>query len=232
MANRPSRGRGILNERQRAYLTGESDIETGTANERSIRQAIRNNLQNALLDMVILERNLEERDRSQVFDAFDARHYDDPSVEHVGSRDEHERSLGDLLAFLYRGVKDREPTFQQLLQYAIPRGKHPKSAPYTPEYEIELSVRQLSPGPDDLERALDHLARDNLQALSETETRALLRMLRASDVIDLEALLAEFEDRMNALDECQEEAELSLLEFLRATELPPPELDLPEDYEA
>jgi hypothetical protein len=52
-------------------------------------------------------------------------------------------------------------------------------------------------------------------------------MLRASDVVDVEMGPAEFEDRMVALDEIL--AGLSLLEFLEATQLPPPDLDLPDE---
>jgi hypothetical protein len=217
MANRPSRGRGILNDRQRAYLTDESDIESGSANERSIRQAIRNNLQNALLDMVILERNLEERDRRQVFDSFDATRYDDDSVDHPGSDYEHEVALGELLAFLYRGLDGRRPTFDELLQYAIPRAKHPDSAPFHPEYDIELQIEQLEPGPDDLEAAIRHVANDQLNAMTDTEIRAFLRMLRASDTVDTRTLYTEYEARAAAVEHDGADTQLSLQEFLAAS---------------
>lgn len=63
------RGRGVLNQRQREYLLGESDIETKSPAERAIRQDIRENLRNAILDFPILLEHLEDRDLKQVLQA-------------------------------------------------------------------------------------------------------------------------------------------------------------------
>jgi hypothetical protein len=221
MVYEPERGRGVINQRQRNYLIDEAHIEPGSQAERSIRQSIRDNLRNALLDMVILERNLEERDRRQVFDSFDATLYDDEGVDHPGTDNEHEVALSELLAFVYRGVADRRPGFEQLLQYAVPRARHPDAVPFPPEYEVSLTVEQLEPGPSDLEAAIKHVANDQFDAMDDREVRAFLRMLRGCDTVDITALYDEFRYRQAAIDraiESDEGRELSLREFLATSD--------------
>lgn len=61
------RGRGVLNQRQREYLLGESDIEEKSPAERAIRQDIRENLRNAIMDFPILLNELEDRDLDRAF---------------------------------------------------------------------------------------------------------------------------------------------------------------------
>jgi hypothetical protein len=216
MANGSNRGRGIINERQRNYLREESDIESGSQAERSIRQSIRDNLRNALLDMVVLNRHLEDRDRRQVFDSFDANRYDDDTVDHPGTDYEHEVALGELLALIYQGVADRRPTFEELVQYAIPRGEHPGAAPFYPEYDIELRIDQLEPGPDDLEAAIRHVANDQLDAMTDREIRAFFRMALASDTVDVRALYEEYEARAEVVEE-DDDRDLTLREFIAAS---------------
>lgn len=64
-SNKEERPRGVINQRQREYLREESDIEDQTPAERDIRQSIRENLHNAILDMPLLLSGMEERDRKQ-----------------------------------------------------------------------------------------------------------------------------------------------------------------------
>jgi len=69
MVDDNSRDRGILNERQREYLRGDSDIEPKSATERKIRQSIRQQLRDAILDFPVLLEHMEKRDlEGGVFD--------------------------------------------------------------------------------------------------------------------------------------------------------------------
>lgn len=60
--------RGIVNKRGREYLAGLSSVDPKSPDERAIRQAIRQNLKNAILDFSVLYQYLEDRDRQMVFE--------------------------------------------------------------------------------------------------------------------------------------------------------------------
>ena len=62
------RPRGILSPRDRKYLLGEADIDPRSQAARNVRAAIRDRLENAILDCTLLFRHLEGRDRQKVFD--------------------------------------------------------------------------------------------------------------------------------------------------------------------
>jgi len=57
---------GILTKKQRRYLLGESDIESGSQHERTIRSRIRERAGNILQDIEILSTGLEDRDIDQI----------------------------------------------------------------------------------------------------------------------------------------------------------------------
>lgn len=58
----------LLTENQRKYLTGESDIEDKSAQERAIRARIRNRLYQSVLDLGLLQQHLERRDLVKAFE--------------------------------------------------------------------------------------------------------------------------------------------------------------------
>lgn len=61
----------LLTPGQRDYLRGESDIETGSANERAMRNRIRNRLRQSVADLGLINKHLETRDLEQTFDLID-----------------------------------------------------------------------------------------------------------------------------------------------------------------
>ena len=61
----------LLTPGQRDYLRGESDIEPGSANERAVRNRIRNRLRQSISDLAIINEHLEPRDLEQAFDLID-----------------------------------------------------------------------------------------------------------------------------------------------------------------
>lgn len=61
----------LLTPGQREYLLGDSDIESGSANERATRGRIRSRLTQAIGDLAILNANLESRDVEQAFEPID-----------------------------------------------------------------------------------------------------------------------------------------------------------------
>lgn len=106
-----TRPRGLLNERERRYLLGQTDIEPHTQPERDIRATIRNRLTHAIYDFALLFDHLEDRDLAQVFDA----RADDAA--------ELRTALEEMLGFLYRASIDFHPPFHYLAKEGIQRAE-------------------------------------------------------------------------------------------------------------
>lgn len=116
------RDRGILNERERRYLLNngarsnkvelseeyqvlESDqIEPGSAQERQVRQQIRDHTMNAILDFSLLMPQLEDRDKRRVFnDGYDPEKMSEMNNQGTEGRiDEVQREIPIVIGFLYQ----------------------------------------------------------------------------------------------------------------------------------
>lgn len=68
----------LLTPGQRDYLQGESDIEPSSANERAVRNRIRNRLRQSISDLSIINEHLEPRDLEQAFDLVDLMEFSAP----------------------------------------------------------------------------------------------------------------------------------------------------------
>ena len=67
-------GPGMLTDTQRDYLRGDLDVKSGSQRERTIRSRIRKRVTNSISDLLLLDRNIEERDLSQISKDFDPNH--------------------------------------------------------------------------------------------------------------------------------------------------------------
>jgi len=101
------RDRGILGQADRRYLAGESDIEPKSQSERNVRARIRNRFRNAILDMPILLKQLEDRDLEQVLR---------PDILH----DEVTAAIPAAIGLLYL---DDEEVFETRVQQGITRAE-------------------------------------------------------------------------------------------------------------
>lgn len=197
-----TRPRGILTEADRRYLTGQSDIKPRSHSERRARERIRERTVNAFLDLSLIERHLEERDRKLVFDVFDSNklHPDDSRL-YGGGVGEHVGALTDTLAFIYRETKDsagRQPPFEQLLKHAIPQGEaDPYARIYAP-YDVELTVEKQHDVVD-IDTILDHVERGDTASLSEYEMEAFLRFLSETGSVDTDVVREEAARRVEEM---------------------------------
>ena len=107
----PARPRGILNERERRYLLGQTDIQPKSQPERDIRATIRERLTHTIYDLSLLFTQLEDRDIEQVFN---------PRSE---ERDELRTAIEDTLGFFYRATINFHPPFQYLAKEGIQRAE-------------------------------------------------------------------------------------------------------------
>ncbi|WP_436931967.1 hypothetical protein [Halosimplex halobium] len=155
----------LLTENQRKYLTGESDIEAKSAQERAIRARIRNRLYQSVLDLGLLQQHLEHRDLAKAFE--------DPNGTLISAtiHDNIDSALGILL----EGVIEN-------------RGEDIESVGQTEEIledvlEEALTIMYLSRGQSvdqvhvsldvDLGESLDEMAQEDLEQLRPEELRQL-----------------------------------------------------------
>ncbi|WP_439026149.1 hypothetical protein [Haloarchaeobius sp. DT45] len=110
----PDRPRGLLSKADRRYLLGMTEM----AHDQSRRNAearIRKRVTNGIVDFYLLIRNLERKDRRQIFE----KGLEDPAFEY---------GLTGLLAFTYMGLKETGMDFEHVLGPAITRAEEAYAA--------------------------------------------------------------------------------------------------------
>lgn len=152
-AEAATRRQGWLTTRDREVLLGESDLEEGTDEHRRARLRLRNRVIGGFLDAILLERHMDARDRELVFDRFDVQTLlaPDPKdrVQTEVNKLDHLVAIDHLFAFLWRGLKGRNPSFRDRLEGGIIRGEH-NPGPGTPAYDnyrVSLAVEELTSPP-------------------------------------------------------------------------------------
>lgn len=168
------RDRGILTPADRAFLTGESTMETEQS-KRDARYRIRNRLNNGVLDFDVLLSSLETKDRQKAFEKFlDEDEY--PS----GITSTH--PLTRALSFFYIGIDEQGEEFDEILALAIEEAERRRGR-IVNDVDVEISVDSEQPDVDDL---LDRLRTG--ENLSDGELDILVRQ---SDFEDLKTLIRE-----------------------------------------
>jgi hypothetical protein len=141
---------GWLTDTDREVLLDEGDFEPGTDRRRQARRRLRQRLVGGFLDMILIERHLEARDRELVLDRFDADRLLAPEGERVETDLDvldHLEAFDHLFAFLWRGLKGRMPTFRDHLEGGVIRGEHdpsPGPAQYD-DYRVAVVVEEVLP---------------------------------------------------------------------------------------
>lgn len=183
------RPRGILTPHEREYLSGESEIEEGSQQERSIRQSIRNHVIHSILDFSIIRANLEDRDREMVFT---------PSVDgniepiefyknsNLTPADRPPEELAkvpvnyvnaaaiDIISFLFQQF-DNPNSFARKTEEAIERSAYTAGHDIRADVEIDVEVGEP------IEEIYDRLEQDGIVAMELRE----LRLLRDSGKLEL-----------------------------------------------
>ena len=111
-----SRPRGFLTEADRRYLLGTSDLEPRSHGERRARERIRNRFFNALLDFVLVEEHLADRDREQVFEKLIS---DDDDYTIPGPQADGVQALQAIATLAFEGALRREIPFETLATHGV-----------------------------------------------------------------------------------------------------------------
>jgi hypothetical protein len=180
------RERGILSANDRAYLLGESDIESKTQSERNVRARIRTRITNALLDWYLIDEQLKDRDRQQIATKIDAQ-----TIE----------GLHGLVAFLLDLADDTNTDLEGWIEGGVMH-RHLDEGFIFERPSVTLDIDGPTHiDPEEMEAKLED---GQLDALSEGELRFLLWQIgQHADLIapiaDLPTeALAEYADRIEA----------------------------------
>lgn len=154
----PDRPRGVLTKRERRYLIGESDIEPGTQDERSIRQSIRTHVMHSILDFTILYQALEERDRDRILkDGGD-----------MGVVPWVSNSLDDMIAFIYQ-TNDHPELFAGRVEGGVTHAVTRDG--WFADVEVDVKVTRSKKTSD----VHDRLNSDGVESVTRQELETLFR---------------------------------------------------------
>jgi hypothetical protein len=110
----PDRPRGLLSQADREYLLGLTEMEHEQS-KRNAEARIRKRVTNGILDFYLLIRNLERKDRRQIFE----KGLDDPQFRY---------GLIGMTTFAYMGLKESGMDFEHVLEPAITRAEEAYAA--------------------------------------------------------------------------------------------------------
>lgn len=104
------RSRGILSEKEEKYLQGDTDVEPGTQNERTLRARIRSHLSKTIKDFHLIDRELQDRDRKEVFKEFP----EDPR-----EVNDFKQGANDAIRLLWRALRERDIDAEKFFEHAL-----------------------------------------------------------------------------------------------------------------
>lgn len=159
----PTRPRGLLNERERRYLLGQTEIESRSQPERDIRATIRSRLSHAIYDCALLFDHFEDRDIAQVFD---------PRADDAA---ELRAAIEDTIGFLYRATIDFHPPFHYLAKEGIQRAELTHFDRY-----VKATIDVEATAPIDPSEIKQKMASDRPQRLTPEEAQWIAETVVAS----------------------------------------------------
>jgi len=186
------RPRGILSKADRQFLRGKKQFkhQESYANARA---RTRERVENAFLDMIVLDYCWEEAERDKIFANLDIM---SENNKYASWRVQHS-ALRIALAFIYSGVEDSNQSFKQLLQRAVQHAKVPKSRYSQGTYEVDFTVREVEPPEQiEIETVVEKVKQEEFDNLTPTEMFVFIRLFARSEEFDPETVSTEFNRRV------------------------------------
>lgn len=164
-----SRPRGILSKSDRQYLLGESDVEPRSQTERNVRARIRRRIVHGFIDLALLEKQLEERDRELLF------FHDAPQTRRA-ARDWVNTTTGIAggVAFLYRQAQVDQQDFEEWLKQGVRRVEQPAERATFEIRPLEVSFEVTQPTEVDLQGIVNKIEGGEWESLDTHELLYLI----------------------------------------------------------
>ena len=209
------RPRGILTEADRKYLLSDkSGYSYQAQNKRE--NAIRERVINALLDFAILENNLNEEIREDIFRHFDVNNLYADDTELYADEIQYVSSLTDMIAFLYRETKEQtgfNPAFARLLENGVIQGEFEPETTYYGNHKIDISFEKLPDTKVNIDSIIERVKNGELESLNEAEMKAVIEILSRSDSVKPSKLKQEFTEWVSEFEEENERNPRDLTEI-------------------
>lgn len=172
------RPRGILTQADREFLKGKKELSSEQS-RRDARYRIRQRLRNAFLDFSILLRNLDRRDREQIFAPVEEfqnglgdsmnRELDRDRISEIMEDVMVSKGISDSMAFTYLGIGDANQSFETMLKSAISDAEEERG--YVVD-NVQITI-DIERGQADIEEIVQRFEQG--EGLSESEMSTLLR---------------------------------------------------------
>lgn len=175
--------KGFLTDTDREFLRGEKEYSGENAKQMRYqrRRAIRDRTRGAFRDFSLLFETLDEKERNKIFDVGD-------DVEDLEALNEFRESLASTISFIYLSLEGeagsdaiwrrsfRTP-FEVILNKGVSKAeveRHPHDEMFSFSVTVDFEVNVVKPEINDVESAIDKIARHHEYELSEKELRAIV----------------------------------------------------------
>lgn len=167
----PDRGPGLLTTKQREYLLGQTEIESGTPGDRAIRSRIRHRVYQGLLDMSLVINYLDSDDRERV------------GVEYGDERwPVYERALTDTVELIYL-LLDSESRFEEVIETAVMNAEAHRGA-VEHAFQVAVTFEIIHASGVDFESVADRLADREFHRLAPYEVMQFVYVMMIAGVLD------------------------------------------------
>ncbi|ELZ94993.1 hypothetical protein C440_07952 [Haloferax mucosum ATCC BAA-1512] len=192
--------------------------KSGYSNQSQYKRekAIKERIINALLDFSILENHLDEDQRKDIFEYFDANKIFEKELELPSSKTNHVGCITDTISFIYRETKKNtgfHPPFAMSLEHGIVQGEFEPRTSYYGNYEIDISFERLPESKVNMKSVTERIKNGDHDSLNEAEMRSVIEILARSDSADPSSLEDEFNEWVDEFEEENERQPMNLGEI-------------------
>lgn len=196
--DKTDRPRGILTEADRDYLISDKSGYTHQAQHKR-KKALRERIENALLDFALIENHLDEELREEILTPFDTTNVFDNDIELYSSEQHYTSAISNLIAFLYRETKEEtgfNPSFSMSLENGIVKGEFEPGTAYYGSYNVDIDItfENLPDREINVKSITERAKQDGANTLNKAEMASVIEILARSGSVNPGELQDEFQE--------------------------------------
>lgn len=161
----------ILSKGEHEYLRGEKEIESGSAQERTVRNRIRDHIKESVKEFSLIQDTLSQKDKELIFDEMNQSRTPTSAQRVLYKRTQMEPTLGEglisMASFIYECCQNTDTDFERVLEMGI-TDHHEEDVNVSVDIQVD-KVDEI----DVQEAARKHFFSD--ESVTRTEIEALTR---------------------------------------------------------
>ena len=159
----------ILSKGEHEYLRGEKEIESGSAQERTVRNRIRDHIKESVKEFSLIQDTLSQKDKELIFDEMNQSRTPTSGQRVLYKRTQMEPTLGEgliyMVSFIYECCQNTDMDFERVLEMGI-------NDYHEEDVSVDIQVDEVDEI-DVQEAARKHFFSD--ESVTRTEIEALTR---------------------------------------------------------